>query len=362
MQRSVAVTILALLVTGALLAGPTGAATPDRSAFVQPEGFDETTFDITVYENQSARWTFEHRRTLENDSEVQQFRDFARKFETNETELYRSFVNRSRSLVAVGTESTGRDMSAIAHARSASVQQLGQRQGVVKLSFTWTNFGVKTDERVVIGDVFQGGLPIGANQRLVVHPGPNLTFASAQPEDYELSGENLSGSDSVTWFGERRFSDERPRVEFVTPGAAGDPGDAGSNTVMFVGLLLIVAVLGAGLAYQRGVFDTLPGQGPDDDDGATSASSGDDAPPSPPPEPEVISDRDRVKDLLADNGGRMKQVRIVDETDWSKSKVSMLLSEMEEEGDISKLRVGRENIVSLAGHEPDAAGSPFEDE
>jgi len=58
----------------------------------------------------------------------------------------------------------------------------------------------------------------------------------------------------------------------------------------------------------------------------------------------------------------MKQVDIVETTDWSKSKVSMLLSDMEEDGDISKLRVGRENIISLAGEEPDAAGSPFDEE
>jgi uncharacterized membrane protein len=66
--------------------------------------------------------------------------------------------------------------------------------------------------------------------------------------------------------------------------------------------------------------------------------------------------------LLEENGGRMRQVAIVEETEWSKSKVSMLLSDMEEEGDISKLRVGRENIISLAGEEPEAAGSPFEAE
>jgi hypothetical protein len=40
----------------------------------------------------------------------------------------------------------------------------------------------------------------------------------------------------------------------------------------------------------------------------------------------------------------------------------MLLSEMAEEGDLSKLRVGRENIVSLDGHEPEVAGSPFDEE
>ncbi|MFC6725189.1 helix-turn-helix transcriptional regulator, partial [Halobium palmae] len=75
---------------------------------------------------------------------------------------------------------------------------------------------------------------------------------------------------------------------------------------------------------------------------------------------ELLSDEDRVVSLLRDRGGRMKQVNIVDETGWSKSKVSMLLSEMEEDGRISKLRVGRENVISLKGHEPDAAGSPFD--
>lgn len=74
------------------------------------------------------------------------------------------------------------------------------------------------------------------------------------------------------------------------------------------------------------------------------------------------SDRDVVLGILDENDGRMKQARIVDATDWSKSKVSMVLSEMEEDGDITKLRVGRENIISLEGSEPEAAGSPFDDE
>jgi uncharacterized membrane protein len=78
-------------------------------------------------------------------------------------------------------------------------------------------------------------------------------------------------------------------------------------------------------------------------------------------EPE-LTDRELVLGILDDNDGQMKQARIVDETDWSKSKVSMVLSEMEEGGDISKLRVGRENIISLEGSEPEAAGSPFDDE
>jgi len=73
-----------------------------------------------------------------------------------------------------------------------------------------------------------------------------------------------------------------------------------------------------------------------------------------------LTDEEVILDILKDNDGRMKQARIVDETGWSKSKVSMLLSEMEDDGDITKLRMGRENIISLSGNEPDAAGSPFD--
>lgn len=75
--------------------------------------------------------------------------------------------------------------------------------------------------------------------------------------------------------------------------------------------------------------------------------------PRPPAtEPSVLTDEERVVDLLESSGGRMRQSRIVERTDWSKSKVSMLLSEMEEEGAVHKLRVGRENVISLPGFEP----------
>lgn len=75
----------------------------------------------------------------------------------------------------------------------------------------------------------------------------------------------------------------------------------------------------------------------------------------------LVSDTDEVHDLLEANDGRMRQTEIVDETGWSKAKVSTLLSKMERVDDVTKLRVGRENIVSLPGREPEATGSPFEE-
>jgi uncharacterized membrane protein len=61
----------------------------------------------------------------------------------------------------------------------------------------------------------------------------------------------------------------------------------------------------------------------------------------------MLSDEERVLRLLDANGGRMKQAQIVKETDWSNAKVSQLLSGMDDEDAIDKLRIGRENLISL---------------
>lgn len=71
----------------------------------------------------------------------------------------------------------------------------------------------------------------------------------------------------------------------------------------------------------------------------------------------VKTDRELVCSLIRDNGGRMKQSAIVDSVDWSKAKVSRLLSELEKDGQVTKLRLGRENLVCIRGHEPQLSRS-----
>lgn len=168
----------------------------------------------------------------------------------------------------------------------------------------------------------------------------------------------------------------------AAPGPAAVPGLAGASLVGLPALLIaaeqllsmaVVALIllgfGTGVAWYAGI---LPGSQEQDGEAATEEPANvdgltTDAETVEPdtteePQQELLSDEDHVLQLLEEHGGRMKQVHIVEQTDWSKSKVSMLLSDMEDGGEISKLRVGRENIISLAGEEPEAAGSPFEEE
>lgn len=77
---------------------------------------------------------------------------------------------------------------------------------------------------------------------------------------------------------------------------------------------------------------------------------------------EVVSDEDKVISHLYENGGRLPQGEIVEKTGWSKSKVSRLLSKMEGSEKITKMSIGRKNIVILYGQEPNNIPISSEDE
>lgn len=349
----------------------TSTASDPPFAGLADEEFDSTEFRIRVHADGDAMWRFEFRRVLETDEDREQFDAFAEEFRETETEFYQSFEQQARDLVTAGEAVTDRQMEAQSFERSAERRdQLGNEFGVVEIEFRWTNLAqAADDDSVTMGDVFQGTMFISESQRLVVETGDGLVFEEVQPEGV-TSGSTLRESSTVTWEGDREFLDGRPRAVLVpTDGRTETTSGAGGISPMWAALALAVvaAIVGGGFAlYQRGGVrpdesPPEPGQDPSASSSGTGAAA-DDTTAEPISDTELLTDEDRVVQLLEERGGRMKQVEIVEETEWSKSKVSMLLSDMEEEGTLTKIRVGRENIVALAGHEPDAVGSPFDDE
>lgn len=369
---------------GGVDASGTGPATATQDDSTE---FDRTVFRIEIFENGDARWTTQQSQPLNSETEEEQFRAFLDQFETEEMETFENFQIRAERLTESGTEATGRQMVATAFDRSGEIDPLGQTRGIIEMSFVWTNFTEIDGDQLIVADIFSGGWAINDNQRLEIVADDNLTMVSVLPAPDSGSAEE----GSVTWFGTQEFADQRPRIEVVpeteTDGTqeenqdsdASDTADDETDTegdndtgIGFMAVALVLAIvfgLGGSLAWYSGVIrrsssdETATGEIATGQQSA-SENTGPQATGTAetPPIEEPLSDDDRVVELLEQNGGRMKQVNIVERTEWSKSKVSMLLSDMEEEGQISKLRVGRENIISLAGQEPEAAGSPFDDE
>ncbi|ELY95515.1 helix-turn-helix transcriptional regulator [Natrialba taiwanensis] len=427
------------------MSGSTATAPQSQQHQFNSRNFDDTTFEVTVHENGSATWTFRYEQQLEESSDTENgtgngnenesetatrenFETFADEFESEETEFYQRFVNRSNSLVQTGTTVTDREMDASNFERRAFVRDQINPTGVVELSFTWHGFAAADNGTLVVGDVFQG-MNIMEDQSLVIRSDDGLTIQEAEPEpEYVVNGSPSTGT-SVRWSGEREFYPGQPRVVFDQVGSGGGAGtsntgflegvfedgtDAFASPLVVLVLALVLTLVvgfGLGLASVRyrsrggGLAGVIPFVGRDNtanspstadsQSGSQSRSHANTATPSETPatgeqnserqsagsvgatepdteadpnatpvglsEEELLTDEDRVVKLIQENGGRMKQVNIVDETGWSKSKVSMLLSEMEDDGTISKLRVGRENIISLDGFEPEATKSPFEE-
>jgi hypothetical protein len=369
--------LVAVVALGALFLP--AVAVGDAQSTTAPNGssttdFDEARFVVTVYENGSARWTQRYNQPLANETEISRFRAYADRFESEETPVYTDFKERAMSLTAEGSNATGRAMNARAFSRDAHVSSQPDTTGVVEMSFMWTNFTTAGDGYVV-GTAFDSGLYLSRGTSLEFRAGPGLEIdwdEVAPAADASTNG-SANTTDTLTYFGPAQFAGGHPRVAFTEESALAADGDSLSNMPLawVVAALAIVAVLGA-VAVGRSDASIPFGDDTTDSDEPADATATDvggertvdepDAPPEPAVSPaDLRSDADRIEGLLEANGGRMQQTDIVDETDWSKSKVSTLLSEMAKEGRVSKLRVGRENIVSLAGHEPDVAGSPFED-
>jgi hypothetical protein len=150
-----------------------------------------------------------------------------------------------------------------------------------------------------------------------------------------------------------------------------DPTNDLTPIWLVVGALLVVGVVVALGAFVRRQWREraggLPGLGsgtdaePADDPEDGVEPVGERDPQTDVAEPMPMTDEDRVLALLDEHGGRMKQSQIVERTEWSKAKVSRLLSSMNDEGTVEKLSIGRENIISLDGHGPEAARSPHEE-
>jgi len=152
----------------------------------------------------------------------------------------------------------------------------------------------------------------------------------------------------------------------TSPPPTTSPPPGGGDFVPLAVLLAVIGLLGA-VAYLLHRRGELPGgaasEGGDHGPGGAGAGEGDTGESGPPTavasDPgegaALLSDEEQVLALLRDNGGRMKQAEIVDATDWSNAKVSQLLSGMAEGGAIEKLRIGRENLITLPEEAPEGA-------
>jgi hypothetical protein len=321
---------------------------------------------VEVRPDADARWIVRTRYRLETENDTRAFRGLVEGLRAGRTdvtrgpELFRNYAEQAEAATGREMNVTGVEYDGTVYDGEPELGDDYQKVGVLTLSFTWTNFAEETDDgRLRIGDAFatpDGGvwLPsLGGDQRIV--------FVTPEGYGVDRSISSVTDGDRRVIDGPRQF---RRGVWFVYGPDEGGPDDSstpngdegllpgGIDPLLLggLGVLLVVAGVVAYAVATRDDDGSTPGDGgrPSDGGGGTAVESvqQDDFDLS------LLSDEERVEYLLERNGGRMRQAAIVEETGWSDAKVSQLLSAMADDGRINKLRIGRENLISLPDHDP----------
>lgn len=341
-----------------LISGGVGAAT----AVGQPGTADEVDqnepqlfYDVHVDAEGDAHWTITAEFPIGNDTEAEAFDQLATAYEDDGGEEY---LPLDAFEVAVRELRDVLDRAMFIENEERSVERMDET-GALKVSFVWTEFASVEDDRIHVGDVFDAGeqrwfTRLEANEHLRIH----------SPDEYAVESSGLpvvNGTMTISGPADLEAADVSGTFVFAGDGSNGDDGSllpaltGGLFGLLGLLLLAVIAASVSGWSPLRGGRTRQEGESdqpspPDAESEEPDKTVG----PEPVPDPELLSDEERVLTLIEQNGGRMKQADIVTETDWSNAKVSQLLSQMADDGDIEKLRIGRENLIRLPDANDDA--------
>ena len=298
--------LLAVLVVGFALIG---------GAQVLEQDVDNTVTNVQVTAQGDARWTVLVRTRLDSPEAVAGFEEVAAEIQAGDSQVGDAFERRMRSVVSEASRVTGRNMTAGGFSVNTSIQEIPQRWGIVRYSFTWNGFAVLQGDRIIIGDVFDEGFFIDTQDVLEISGPEGYAVATVVPTPTD------QGEGEVMWSGRLDFPPNQPRVEYVPLPAdeASSPSD--TSWVLILSALLVVGAVAAVLLvrYRRG--------------GARARDAR-------TPEEQVLR-------LLSEQDGRLRQAEIAEALGWSASKTSRVISRMAQTGSVEKLQIGRENIISL---------------
>lgn len=321
---------------------------------------------ITVQPDTNATWKVITRHSLQSPADVRAFNQLVEELQSGEAN---SSLDEGtfRNYAALASESTGRSM-AIRDVRYSGTVTEDNETGVLTMTFTWTNFAERTDSGgLEVRDVFttpDGGtwFPwLAADQRLVIRT----------PAGYEVrnSFQASTQNGSLVADGPRNFRANPIYVVYGSTGVVNPPGVIPEDILspeLIAGVGAVLVLVVAGVWYLRQQDEEIPHTGADTASdprdgpagGAAVATDGDDEADDDETDLSLLSDEERVEHLLERNGGRMRQADIVKKTGWSDAKVSQLLSSMADEDRVNKLRIGRENLISLPDNDPRPTDEP----
>ncbi len=220
--------------------------------------------------------------------------------------------------------------------------------GVIRYQFTWTSFAMARGDILEVGDAFVDGMVLNRDDsvKIILPAGYKILSVSPAYDDF-----NDKYQPEITWYGNSVNSTGQGARIF----ASGEPSvtiqqESGSlfssGWWMLIPAILLSILIGFGAAYLLYHKKESPYVPPE----AAIEPLVTEQPAKPLQQESnerYMSDEEKIIKYLEEAGGQMFQSDLVKKTDFSKSKLSMVLSELKEKGRIIKIKKGKENLIRL---------------
>ncbi len=194
--------------------------------------------------------------------------------------------------------------------------------GVVRYTFEWKKFSKVASKKIYIGDVFSEGMFLTGDNVLVIKIPDGYEFISTSPNYDKRDGNRLIWDGTLY----RSFRSGEPSIVL-------SPIPTGNGTWLIAGVLAVLTGSSSMLLFRK-KRTAKPAH-----------ESIEYFSPLPPLTEEELQDEEMIERVLIKSGGQAYQSDIVKEIGVSKSKISIVLARMKEDGRILKIRKGKENLI-----------------
>ncbi len=373
-----------------------------QTAGAQTPATDQSLFTtIEIHENGNAFWTTEMRTLLSTQSGISEWNLSLKDTNKTKKEL-EDFSNGINRKIRSAENYSHRPMMARNFNISYETMNIqSDTYGIIRLSFEWVGFSVYNDSNIIIGDAFSEEQMPSSDNVLIIKIPKGYDEVNATPVFDKRDGNRL------IWDGTMYNSFAKGEPNVVLHRKAIDQGSFPLDQESFPFMIIVIIVpLGAGLFIiwikrdyfrKKEIGNAEKTQNPDvktvrtaavttatmgAQTGADIAKAAGEVQPGvgivseeegdEPDEEEysgsfnelpditedILGDEEMIEKYLAKVGGQAYQTDIVKESGLSKSKISIVLAKMKDEGRILKIRKGKENIIRLATNKKEEEKEP----
>lgn len=266
---------------------------------------------IKIYEDGSALWNLETKFELKTQSDIDFFNGYMAALEEDKEFIIQQKKDSLQEIINDVAYSSGREMTVENISLNyQSIDSINKKFGLVNIKFVWKGFGLKDKDLIKIGDAFSKGSFIEEGEVLLIEYPKEYSINNVYPEP------NEKRENSLLWYGPKILLENEPRIILEKKSLVN------STNILLVGIVSILAIIIIVLIFHLTCRKKKNS-------------------------PMLLSDQEKIINILKSSGGKCFQNYIVDQSGMSKSKISQIISEMEKTELISKQKYGKNNLIIL---------------